>query len=266
MNRWIRLSWCVCMLALVGFVALPGCNNKGTEVAKSKSSPPPDHLDYGPHGGPCAEWGKEDYHAEFIVDADKKQVIVYVLDGDAKAAPKNLEASKITEMKVTIKEAEQITLVLKHDPKLSGDKGIAFTAEHPKFAKPAGMKVNIAGHVEGVPYSGDVDYKAPKKDTSALYLNPGGIYTAADIKANGNRTAAEKFKGQDWSGAHDDNVKPGDKVCPVTKSKALSECAWTVKGQNYEFCCPPCVDKFINWAHFYSDRIKNANEYVYKPM
>ena len=57
-----------------------------------------------------------------------------------------------------------------------------------------------------------------------------------------------------------------DKICPVTKNKAEAECAWVVQGQRYEFCCPPCLDKFMRWAHNEPEKVKNANEYVFKGM
>ncbi len=263
----IHLTSCLFFAAMFVLVALPGCN-KGTEVAKSKGKDQDkgkskdDHVDIGPHGGPCAEWGNEDFHAEFIVDAGKKQVTVYILDGTAKVAPK-IDAAKITEMKLTIIAKPPVPLDLKHDPKESGDKGIAFSATNDAFAKPDGMKVNISGKVDDKPYSGDVEYKAPKK-TANLYLTPGGIYTVADIKANGNMTPAEKFKGKKF--AHRKDLNPGDKVCPVTDKKANAECAWIVNGQRYEFCCQPCLDDFIDWAHHDPKQIKDAGEYVRKQI
>ena len=51
---------------------------------------------------------------------------------------------------------------------------------------------------------------------------------------------------------------------PRPKNKAEAECAWFVQGQRYEFCCTPCLDKFIRWAHNEPGKIKNADEYVFK--
>ena len=79
----------------------------------------------------------------------------------------------------------------------------------------------------------------------------------ADIKANGNTVPEEKFKGKTWE--HADDLKVGDKTCPVTKNKAETECAWVVQGQTYEFCCPPCLDKFIGWAHHQPEKINGAH-------
>lgn len=79
-----------------------------------------------------------------------------------------------------------------------------------------------------------------------LYLMPGGLYTEADIRANGNQTASEKFAG--FRAKHDMNPKSGEKVCPITATKANGACTWIVNGKEYAFCCPPCVDEFVRLA------------------
>src|SRR4051794_14732595 len=62
-----------------------------------KSSDKDAHPEKGPHGGALAEWGKEEYHAEFKQDTAKKQVTVFVLDGSAKkAAPIDAKALTLT--------------------------------------------------------------------------------------------------------------------------------------------------------------------------
>src|SRR5262249_14729034 len=95
-----------------------------------------------------------------------------------------------------------------------------------------------------------------------LYLQPGGIYTSADIRANGGTIPSEKFKDVSWP--HDDNLKDGDKVCPVTANKADPRCSWIVNGKKYEFCCAPCLDKFVGWAKSQPQKIKEPDEYVYR--
>ena len=84
----------------------------------------------------------------------------------------------------------------------------------------------------------------------------------ADIEANGNTIPTLKFKGIDWP--HDENRKPGDKLCPVTNQKADPRCSWIVNGKKYEFCCPPCVNKFVRWAKTEPEKIKDPDIYVYK--
>ena len=267
MIRKILIASCICFIPIC-FGAVTGCNNKpadagkGKEKGKGKEDKDEGHLDYGPHGGPCVEWGNEDFHAEFIVDAGKKQVTIYILDGTAKAAPK-IAADKINVDLSIISVKPPVKVELKHDKDASSDKGIAFVGTNDAFAKPDGVKINVSGKVDGKPYSGDVEYKAPQKKTSQLYLTPGGIYTQADIDKNGNTTPDEKFKGKRFKHS-DAALKPGDKICPITDKRANAECSWIVDGQSYEFCCRPCLDDFIERAHYDAGKIKKADKYVFK--
>jgi hypothetical protein len=167
MNRWLRVSALVVIAGLFAFVAAPGCDKgakKGdTGQAKDKEKGKEhDHGETGPHGGPLAEWA-DIYHAEFTVDHAKKQVVVYILDDKAKAAPK-IDAAKISKVKLTILDTKPLLqLDLTHDAKLSGEKGIAFTVTDDYFSKATDFKGNIKGVVEGTPpFSGDFTYKAPK--------------------------------------------------------------------------------------------------------
>ncbi|MBI3823990.1 MAG: hypothetical protein HY289_15085 [Planctomycetes bacterium] len=272
MSRWLRLSLLACIPALFVFVALPGCNTKTDPSQQAKDDKKKDdqktggdgHLDFGPHGGPCAEWGNENFHAEFIVDAAAKQVTVYILGSDPTKHPDE-EPAKITEVKLAFVGTKPLVqLTLKYDEKETvKKKGIAFTGTDDRFATPEKLKVEISGKVVDKPYQGTVDYKAPKK-TASLFLTPGGIYTAADIKANGSTTAVEKFKGIKLK--HIKELNPGDRFCPITGSKAHAEYAWVVNDHRYEFCCPPCVEDFIDWAHNDPEKIKKPSEYVHKPM
>jgi hypothetical protein len=93
-----------------------------------------------------------------------------------------------------------------------------------------------------------------------LYLEPGGLYTAADIAANGNQTASEKFAG--FRAKHDFNPQPGDAICPITRTKANPNCSWIIGGQEYTFCCPPCIDEFLELAKQTPDQIKPPAAYV----
>ena len=95
-----------------------------------------------------------------------------------------------------------------------------------------------------------------------LYLTAGGKYTAADIQANGNMTATQKFRG--FKPAHDLFPKVGDLICPITLTKANPKCTWIIGGKNYEFCCPPCVNEFVKLAKEKSEEIKEPEDFVKK--
>jgi hypothetical protein len=105
----------------------------------------------------------------------------------------------------------------------------------------------------------------PAKVTDAeereLYLTPGGIYTAADIVANGSATVSEKYP--NYRADHDADPRPGDPVCPVTRTKADPRCSWIVGGRRYTFCCPPCIDEFVRLAKTDPARVRPPEEYVH---
>lgn len=93
-----------------------------------------------------------------------------------------------------------------------------------------------------------------------LYLTPGGIYMEADIRANGNQLPAQKFRGIKVS--HDLKPKAGDRICPITLTKANPGYTWVVGGKEYQFCCPPCVEEFVTQAKTSPAGIKSPEEYV----
>ena len=264
--------WCAFAVS-VFFLVMAGCTrdqNTQSPTAKGKDDDKHGHASTGPHAGALAEWGKDEFHAEFTLDHSAKQVTVYILDGKAKKAPP-IDPDKVTNVTLSAKNtADSIFVELKHDPQKSGAGGIAYVAGHEQFAKAGDYAGTISGKINGAPYSGTFTAKGHDEMPSAvgskkerdLYLTPGGLYSKKDIQANGNTVPSVKFKDKSW--AHDDNLKVGDKTCPVTKNKAETECAWIVNDSRYEFCCPPCLDKFVGWAKTQPDKVKAPTEYVYR--
>lgn len=96
----------------------------------------------------------------------------------------------------------------------------------------------------------------------ALYLTPGGIYTEADIKANGSVTAGDRYKGK--MAKHDMKPKAGDKICPITMTKANPKFTWIIGGKSYEFCCPPCIDEYVLLAKTSPKEVLDPSEYIKK--
>jgi hypothetical protein len=97
------------------------------------------------------------------------------------------------------------------------------------------------------------------QEEQRLYLSPGGYYTVADIKANGT-LPSQKFRG--FRASHDSNPQPGDRLCPVTQTKANRECTWIIGGQRYQFCCPPCIAEFVRLAKERPEQIQSPDAYV----
>lgn len=103
---------------------------------------------------------------------------------------------------------------------------------------------------------------AVARDEENLFLTPGGKYTRMDIEANGSTTPSRKFQG--FRANHDVRPKRGEKICPVTRTKANAGCTWVIDGGIYEFCCPPCIDEFVRRAKAQPEKIKAPEKYVKK--
>jgi hypothetical protein len=93
-----------------------------------------------------------------------------------------------------------------------------------------------------------------------LFHEPAGKYTSADIAANGPQLPAEKYR--QFRASHNFRPQPGDRLCPVTRTKANSQCTWIVNGETYEFCCPPCIPEFVRLAKTAPREIEPAATYV----
>lgn len=93
-----------------------------------------------------------------------------------------------------------------------------------------------------------------------LYLTPGGLYTEADVRANGSMTVSRKYR--EFHAKHDFRPGPGDRICPITRTKANPACTWIIGGRTYSFCCPPCVDEFLRLAKEHPDQVKPPDFYV----
>lgn len=117
-------------------------------------------------------------------------------------------------------------------------------------------KQHGAAEHEGMPEG------ASLSEARKLYLTPGGAYTAADIAANGSTTASERYEGQ--MAKHDTKPKSGDLLCPITMTKANPRFSWVINGQTYLFCCPPCIDEFVQLAKEHPEELKAPEDYKKK--
>jgi YHS domain-containing protein len=268
---------------LLTAAAVLGCNSQPPASGTKNSARSPgkvgdvDHSDHsnGPHGGNVIDFGP--YHAELTVDQTTKKATIYILDSSIKNAVP-IAADKL---QLSIKSPQfQVDMLADPQPGEAKGKSSRFSAVHENFGKKQEFEGTVSGVLDGKPYLGDFDVKdhkdgdkhgkhedAPKTDDGlarerALFLTPGGIYTAADIAANGNTIPSIKYRGISWE--HADDLKPGDKVCPITVNKADSKCTWIVNGKTYEFCCTPCLDKFVKWAKNEPGKIKAPEEYIQK--
>jgi YHS domain-containing protein len=227
----------------------------------------------GGHGGNIVEIGRDNYHAEAVFE--KGGTVRLYLLGNDESKVQEAEAQTLTAYAKAEGDGEATEVAFRPAPQ-PGDgagKTSQFLGKLP--ADLVGRKVEVtvpsiriggerfrfgfasaAAHDEGMPEA------LPDAEERQLYLTPAGKYTAADVKANGGMTASQKFQGQ--MAAHDLKPRTGDKICPITLTKANPKFSWVVGGKTYEFCCPPCVDEFVKTAKEQPDQVKEPGEYVKK--
>ena len=274
-------------LVALALVAVAGCNS-GRErpsqattagrPAEDKAPAAPKDGEHahkpGGHGGNVVEIGRDNYHAEAVF-AKGGAVRLYLLGKD-EARVQEAESQTLTAYAKAEGATEAVPVTFRPAPQPGDSEGKTsqFLGKLP--AELVGRKVEItvlsiringerfrfafaspaAAHDEGMPE------KLADAEERQLYLTPGGKYTEEDIKANGGVTAAQKFQGQ--MASHDLKPRPGDKVCPITLTKANPKFSWVVGGKTYQFCCPPCVDEFVKEAKEHPDQVKEPGEYVKK--
>jgi len=223
----------------------------------------------GTHGGIIVAVGQDHYHAEILFAEGRMRI--YMLDQD-QAKVIDIESQDIEAYIRPFGEAQAFTVKLSAQPQ-DGDadgRTSLFVGDLPKQIKPLQWLVNIPMiKINGERYRFSfatsepvMPAKVTNDEEQKLYLQAGGKYTVEDIQANGSQTASQKFA--NFMSAHDMNPKPGARICPITSTVANAECSWIIGGQEYQFCCPPCVDEFVKRAKEKPDDILNALDYVKK--
>lgn len=229
----------------------------------------------GAHGGVIFSIGADNYHAEVRFEEDG--VVRLFMLGRDETRVQEVEEQKMTAHALPDGATQSITFEIKADPQTDDAPGKTsqFIGRLPKELWGKKLSIVVPIRIAGERFR--PTFKTPETMAHAgmpkgvargsqkereLYLTPGGIYTEKDIVANGRMTPAEKFADISWP--HDDNMKPGDKMCPITENKADPRCSWIVNGKEYLFCCSPCLDKFVGWAKNDKDRIKEPEAYIYR--
>src|SRR5579884_958665 len=228
----------------------------------------------GGHGGIIVEIGRDNYHAEAVFE--KGGVLRLYTLGKDEAKIQEVESQTLTGYVKPEGGTEATSFEFRPVPQPGDAEGKTsqFVANLPKELAGKNLEVTIPSirigserfrlgfkSVSPVQDEALLD-KVSGEEERQLYLTPGGKYTEADIKANGNMTASQKFKGV--MSSHDRKPKSGDKICPITRTKANPKITWIVGGQTYEFCCPPCIDEFVKTAKEHPEEIKEPGSYVKK--
>ncbi len=231
----------------------------------------------GAHGGIMVSLGRDSYHIEAVFEADGA-VRLYTLGNDESRVI-DVESQTLKGFVKVEGDTNANSIVFEASPQ-DGDapnRTSLFIGKLPQELVGKNLEVtvpnvNISGErfrlgftsVTAAHDTSDAATGMPDKLADSaerdLYLMPGGRYTAADIDANGNTTASKKFLG--IKSSHDMFPKDGDRICPITETKANPKFTWVVDGKAYLFCCPPCVDEFVKTAKASSDPLAEPDSYV----
>ncbi len=252
-------------------------NAKASATTTSTESAEGEHGHIpGAHGGIMVSLGRDSYHVEAVIDAEGA-VRLYTLGKDESRVI-DVESQTLNGFVKAEGGTESKAITFEPTPQ-EGDtpgKTSLFVGRLPKELVGQRLDVTIPniridgerfrlGFVSGQETHGegsDMPAKVANDAERDLYLTPGGRYTAADIEANGNVTASQKFKG--LKSEHDMKPKVGDMLCPISGTKANSKFTWIIDGKPYEFCCPPCVDEFLASAKASSEPLPNPESFIKK--
>lgn len=212
----------------------------------------------GAHGGIIVPIGRDSYHAEAVFE--QGGVLRLFMLGADESRVQEVESQTLTAYVKPMDGGDSVSVALEPKPQ-EGDgdgKTSQFVGQLPEELSGKAVEVTIpslriGGERFRVGFESTVAHaeeampeKVADDAERQLYLTPGGLYTQADIEANGNVTASQKFKG--LRASHDLKPQSGDLLCPITLTKANSQFSWVVNGKEYLFCCPPCVDEFVALA------------------
>jgi hypothetical protein len=277
-RKWMLLGG----LLVTTTTLLVGCNGTPSPVEKpdepkaAEVKPEGDHAHKpGAHGGTLVSLGKDSYHAEAVF-AKNGVVRLYMLGKD-ESRIQEVEVQELvgyvtvagsTDAAVEVKfpaerqkgdpEGKTSLFVGQLPPDLAG-KAVQVTINNIRIGA---ERFRIAFSNEKADHDDPMPPSVGSEEARKLYLTPGGKYAEADIKANGNTIPAAKFKG--IKSDHNAKPQPGDKICPISMSKANPKFTWVVGGKTYEFCCVPCIDEFMQTAKDKPNEIKDPSEYFKK--
>jgi len=228
----------------------------------------------GAHGGIMVSLGRDSYHIEAVVDSEGS-IRLYTLGKD-ETRVSEVESQTLKGFIKADGDAESQSISFEPSPQEGDSEKMTslFIGKLP--SEFVGRKLDVTipniriagerfrlGFQSGQESHGDLPEMPDKLAASEeqdLYLTPGGRYTSADIAANGNVTATQKFKGV--KSAHDMNPKEGDRICPITETKANPKFTWMIDGKPYQFCCPPCIDEFVKTAKAASDPLPEPDSFM----
>lgn len=223
-----------------------------------------------PHGGVIVSVGEDHMHVEALVEKGNA-LKLYTYGADLNTGLE-VESQMLTAQVSRQGVGESVPVLLIPVPQAGDSKGKTsqFAGKLPRefWGQPLTVRIPVI-QVAGKQLTVDVALPASDRERGgdlneaeekSLYFTPGGKYTEADIQANGNTTAPRKY--QAFRPNHDERLKPGDRICPVTGLKSDPKCLWIVSGKTYEFCCPPCIDEFVRRAKERPAMVEEPDKYL----
>lgn len=258
-------------LLIVGAALLASCGTKTPPAAVGPVAGQTRH-DQDEHGHAKGIVAMGDYHAKLLVEQGGKMRVIVLGKDETKEA--RIESKEVAGFVRAADGTEDVPVTLTPEP-LTGDPAgqtSQFVGQVPEPLRGKALTVTLRILINGEAYRPTFDTVARHEEMAPqppaagtakerdVFLTPKGRYTADDIKKNGNMIASEKFKG--IPSAHDSHPKPGDRVCPISGSKANPQFTWYVGGKAYQFCCPPCVYEFVKSAKEEPDTIQDPETYV----
>lgn len=278
-NLVFRLGICLFPLAWIGCGTQPAGHSLPVPKATDQPSKPAEDHGHKPgaHGGLIVPIGVDNYHAEAIFS--KNGTLKLFLLGKDESRVQETEEQVLTayaRLEGAV-ESTEFSLKSRPQPGDSPGKTSLFEGTLPKGMEGKSIDVTIPSirmggerfrlavqsrATEEIPHSSGMPANLSGEAERELFLKPGGAYTQADIAANGNTVPSVKFKG--IRANHDAKPKPGDRVCPISLTKANPAFSWTVAGKVYQFCCPPCIEEFVQQAKDKPDQLKEPSTYIAK--
>jgi hypothetical protein len=262
----------------VGSAALVGCRDSSVSVELPPAAKPAEDHGHKPgtHGGTIVPVGRDGYHAEAVF-ANNGVVRLYTLGRD-ESRVLEVDVQELVGFATAVGSTDaavEVKFAAEPQPGDAAGKTSAFVGKLPAelAGKPVRVTVNnlrigaerfrvAFTNEQAVHDAGGMPEGVGTEEARKLYLAPGGKYTEADVKANGSTIPTAKYKG--IKASHDAKPQPGDKICPISMTKANPKFTWVVGGKTYEFCCVPCVDEFVQTAKDKPDQIKEPGDYVKK--
>lgn len=226
----------------------------------------------GSHGGIIIPIGSDSYHAEAVIEKGGGFRLMMLGKDESRIQEVDIQPVKAYVKAVGEPDATPIEMTAVPQDGDAPDMTSQFVGQLPEALRGrqldvtipnlriAGERFRIGFTTVTETHADEMPGNLPADEEQTLYLTPGGKYTEADIRANGNMTASQKFKGV--ASSHDMFPKKGDRICPITLTKANANFTWIIDGKPYQFCCPPCVDEFVRLAKEEPEQIKDPDSYI----